>query len=104
MNPTLYNHGFEARNLVQFNVLKKRILQSSKSISIAFAQICNSIHESLNKKNHTIVLLFDPSQAFNSIDNSLLLEKLWRIGIQGFIHDWINFYLKKKQQKMINRK
>lgn len=80
-----YQHGF----------------RKAKSTSTALAGLCSFIYESLNEKEHTIALLFDLSQAFNSIDHTLLLEKLWRIGIRGLAYDWIDSYLKNREQKVV---
>ena len=60
------------------------------------------LHEQLTKsiddKLCTIGVFIDLKKAFDTIDHSLLLQKLNRYGIRGIANSWLSSYLKERSQ------
>ena len=67
----------------------------------ALISVVDSIRYNLNKpeiSTHTIFL--DLNKAFDTVDHSILLEKLWRIGFRGPINTLLKSYLTNRKQKI----
>ena len=52
------------------------------------------ILQSKNRLEHSVSVYLDLSKAFDTLDHSILLQKLEKYGIWGIIKDWIEDYLK----------
>ena len=55
----------------------------------------------INSPSQTDVIYFDISKAFNTVSHSILLNKLWSIGITGTLWSWFKEYLSNRYQKVI---
>ena len=66
--------------------------------SDAINQFLEHCYKSLSNKNHTIALFLDLKKAFDSVDRSILLKKLFHIGIRGHHHKWLTSYLSDRKQ------
>ena len=67
----------------------------------ALISVVDSIRYNLNKpaiSTHAIFL--DLKKAFDTVDHSILVEKLWRKGFRGPINNLLKSYLTKRKQKM----
>ena len=67
----------------------------------ALISVVDSIRYNLNKpaiSTHAIFL--DLKKAFDTVDHSILLEKLWRMGFRGPINTILKSYLTNRKQKI----
>ena len=46
-----------------------------------------------DKKENVIGIYFDLQKAFDVVDHSILLDKLYNYGIRGFLYEWLKNYL-----------
>ena len=53
---------------------------------------------SLNHKIPTLGLFIDISKAFDSMNHSILLDKLYCMGFRGLVHFWLSDYLSSRFQ------
>lgn len=58
------------------------------------------IHESFFESLQTDVVYLDFSKAFDVVDHSLLMNKVWNMGIQGNIYKWLLSYLTNRYQSV----
>ena len=56
------------------------------------------ITSALDKKKSTIGVFIDLKKAFDTIDHTLLLEKLRHYGVRGVANDWLSSYLENRLQ------
>ena len=61
--------------------------------------IYNRPYSILDKYNN---LFIDFSKAFDSLDNNILLDKLWHYGVRGVPHKSFKSYLEHRKQFVIN--
>ena len=54
----------------------------------------------LDQKKAAMLVLLDPSAAFDTIDHSLMLKRLSKIGIVGTAHKWFSSYLRGREQSV----
>ena len=67
----------------------------------ALTSVVDSIRYSLNKpaiSTHAIFL--DLKKAFDTVDHSIFVEKLWRMGLRGPINTLLKSYLTNRKQKI----
>ena len=50
--------------------------------------------ESIDKKKYVMGIFIDLKKAFDTIDHTILLDKLYHYGIRGISNDWVKSYLK----------
>ena len=58
----------------------------------------NQISDALNKKNHAIAIFCDLKKAFDTVNHSILLKKLYNMGIRGTELLWFQSYLCNRKQ------
>ena len=72
------------------------------STEAAIIKIMNDILLSMNDQHVTLLLLLDLSAAFDTVDNTLLLQSLQtKFGIHGTALDWLNSYLSGRTQQIV---
>ena len=54
----------------------------------------------INSPLQTDVIYLDISKAFDSVSHSILLVKLWSVGITGILWSWFNNYLSDRYQRV----
>ena len=58
----------------------------------------NQISNALNNKNHAIAIFCDIKKAFDTVNHSILLKKLFNMGIRGTELLWFQDYLCNRKQ------
>ena len=73
--------------LTKFNILYDYHFgfQSNYSTKLALIDSVDDIPKQLDSKNYVAGIFFDLSKAFDSIDHTILLDKLYNYGIRGVI-------------------
>ena len=82
---------FSLFNEKQFGFLK------NKSTQDALYNFLENIHDALNGTNHNIRILIDLKAAFDTVNHSILLNKLELYGVRGHGLEWLKSYLKDRQ-------
>ena len=65
----------------------------------ALNKFSNDIYTSLDKGNSTHAIFVDLKKAFDTVNHSILLQKLQHYGIRGCILNWFNDYLTNRTHK-----
>ena len=75
--------------------------RAGHSTETALLKVANDLISALDKKHVTILSLLDLSAAFDTIDHTILLQRLERsYGITGTTLAWIESYLKDRNQQV----
>ena len=64
----------------------------------AILELQDSVVKSLAKKHYTIGIFLDLTKAFDSLDHSILISKLYHLGIRGLALNWFQNYLSNRKQ------
>ena len=70
------------------------------STETALVKVSNDILMALDQHKAAMLVLLDLSVAFETIDHSMLLNRLSDIGIQDTAHDWLKSYLNNRCQSI----
>ena len=91
-------------------IYSKIINHISRHISplqFGFSRNCSTLQQLLIFLDHIInsplqsdVIYFDISKAFDTVSHSILLNKLWSIGITGVLWTWFKCYLTNRYQRV----
>ena len=65
---------------------------------LAFVYLMEKITNSLDNKKAVISVFIDLKKAFDTIDHTILLQKLNHYGIRGIINQWVCSYLTHRKQ------
>ena len=68
------------------------------STSLALLDSVDDILTNLDEGNLVAGIFIDLSKAFDSLDHTILLNKLYHYGFRGPIHDWLKSYLQDRVQ------
>jgi hypothetical protein len=60
------------------------------STHLAIIKLLESIINSLDKEEYSAAIFLDFSKAFDTVNHSILLQKLYHYGIRGVANSWIN--------------
>jgi len=71
-----------------------------RSTSTALMQVTSEILSGLNKQEYTQAAFLDLSKAFDTINHSILLKKLYNYGVRGCQADLIASYLQGRKQQV----
>ena len=84
----------------QFKILNSNQFgfRKNNSTSDAIVEYLNHAYNSLDAKHCLITVYLDFKKAFDTVNHSLLLEKLEHIGIRGVVLNWLKSYLTNRTQ------
>ena len=86
--------------LLKFNILYDYQFgfRSKYSTKLALLNSIDDVLKAQDNKEIVCGIFFDIAKAFDSIDHSILLAKLYNYGFRGQIHRWLSSYLSDRQQ------
>src|SRR6267154_2772610 len=86
--------------LTKYNILYEYQFgfRSNYSTKLALVNSVDDILKALNEKQLVAGIFFDLAKAFDSIDHSILIDKLQCYGIRGQMHNWFCSYLENRSQ------
>ena len=90
----LYNFLLENNILYQ----KQFGFQNAHSTEHAILQLVNQITEAFSQGKYTLAIFLDLSKAFDTVNHSILLEKLKAYGIQSENLKWFSSNLSNRKQ------
>ncbi len=75
--------------------LSSRVLDHYTALKTALLKVSNDLLQILDTGSDAVLVLLDLSAAFDTIDHSILLQRLEKwVGIQGTALQWLASYLK----------
>ena len=82
------------------NILTSRQygFRSKHSTNHAIIELVDKITKAIENNEFTVGIFLDLSKAFDTVNHSTLLKKLYFYGIRGKCHSWIEDYLSKRKQ------
>lgn len=70
--------------------------QPKKSTTSLLSKFTDEVNSHLNEKKHVLLLFIDFSQAFDTLQHDILLEKLNNTGVRGPLLEWCRAYLQNR--------
>ena len=83
-NSILYNYQFGFRQ--------------NYSTILALIDVVDDIYNHLESNEYVLGIYLDLQKAFDTVDHSILLWKLYNYGIRGVVHSWFASYLSNRMQ------
>ena len=86
--------------LTEHNILSMNQFGFRKNYStfLALMDLVDSISKNIDEGNYSIGIVLDLSKAFDTINHTILLDKLCRYGIRGVTLNWFKHYLNDRKQ------
>jgi len=72
--------------------------------SLVLIDVLDDIYQQLDNGNIVIAIYVDLQKAFDTVDHSILLAKLYNYGVRGNVYNWFKDYLYDRQQFVSIRK
>ena len=72
--------------------------RSGRSCEHALLNAQHTVLDTLNNKKVALLLLIDYSKAFDLVEHTVILNKLYHYGIRGKAHEWFKSYLGNRKQ------
>lgn len=84
----------------KFNIINNAQygFRRGRSTGNAILSLTDAIYDTFNDGQYIISVLLDFSKAFDTVDHSILLRKLFLMGIRGTTLDWFKSYLINRRQ------
>ena len=98
LEKVVYNHLIEF--ITKSKVLNKNHFGFRKqhSTNHAVISLVEKLYSSLDERNIAVTCFLDLKKAFDTVDHSILISKLYKLGIRGPILKWFKSYLSNRQQ------
>lgn len=77
---------------------------TGKGTDLAILQLLDYLYPGFSESLYILCLFIDFSKAFDCIEYSLLLAKLWRYGIRGIAYKLIKSFLSNRKQYVVHNK
>lgn len=71
-----------------------------RNTSEAIQAHIHEVVDNLENKEKVIGFYLDISKAFDTVNHEILLNKLYKAGFRGNIHDWLTSYLTERNQRV----
>ena len=68
------------------------------STFLALMDLVDNISKNIDEGNYSTGIFLDLSKAFDTIDHTILLDKLCRYGVRGITLNWFKHYLNDRKQ------
>ena len=104
---SIFNRIFEklmCKRLVNF-IEKHNLINNAQygfrtgfSTNHAILDIISSIQSNMDKKRFSCAVFINLKKAFDTVDHSILLKKLYIYGVRGILNDWFKSYLLNRTQ------
>ena len=72
--------------------------RKNHSTEMALLQLAENIYSSINNKEFALGIFLDPSKAFDTVDYTILLDKLHHYGFQDKTFKWLSSYVYNREQ------
>lgn len=72
--------------------------RANRSTAMALMELTEEITNSLDNKKYVVGVFIDLKKAFDTINHDILLKKMERYGIRGVALNWLNSYIRNRQQ------
>ena len=72
--------------------------RESHSTNMALITLVDKITSAIDNGEFVIGVFLDFKKAFDTVDHTILLKKLYKYGIRGKAHDWLQDYLYQREQ------
>ena len=94
----MYNHLLDF--ITKHNILHKYQFGFRKqhSTNHAVISLVEKLHNALDQGNMAITCFLDLKKAFDTVNHSILISKLYKYGIRGPTLEWFKSYLRNRQQ------
>ena len=92
---TAYYNFLSEHNILSTNQFGFR---KKYSTFLALMDLVDNISKNIDEGNYSIGIFLDLSKAFDTIDHTILLDKLCRYGVRGVTLNWFKHYLNDKKQ------
>ena len=74
--------------------------RSNHSCEHAIAQVVGSVLKNMEMNKSTIAVMLDLSKAFDTIEHSIMIQKLELFGVRGVCLDWFKSYLENRKMRV----
>ena len=98
----MYNRVYSYLNDHKLLFNKQFGFQVNNSTEHALLELSDEITRSFENGEFTIGIFIDLSKAFDTVNHTILLNKLEHYGISGIYLDWLKSYLKERKQCIFN--
>ena len=92
-----FSHFLASNNMLSVHQSGNKRLHSTETLGILFN---DHLYKAIDEGKVTAVLMLDLSNAFDSLDHTLLLSKFCKLGVADNALRWFTSYLTDRQQRV----